>query len=311
MPPETAAPAATPAATTQTAPETSQTSTPDSDLANQDSTAQATPKAPEKAQPRVKKFKLKVDGKDLDEEVNLDDEEYLTKQLQLAKAAQKRMGEYATLEKQVKSFIEELRRDPKKVLSDPNVGIDVKKLAASVIEEEIANSKKSPEQLEKEKLEAKLRQIEDDRKREREEFQRREFERHQQAAYERYDVQMAQALEKSDLPKSPYVIKKMADYMLMGLQEGLDINPSDVLPLVREEMQNDLKEMFAVMPEEVIEKLVGKDVLNRIRKKNVAKAKTSTPPTPSAKTGKDVGMNGKAEESKVSKKMTFREFFQI
>src|ERR1041385_1180397 len=190
MPPETAAPAATPAATTQTAPETSQTSTPDSDLANQDSTAQATPKAPEKAQPRVKKFKLKVDGKDLDEEVNLDDEEYLTKQLQLAKAAQKRMGEYATLEKQVKSFIEELRRDPKKVLSDPNVGIDVKKLAASVIEEEIANSKKSPEQLEKEKLEAKLRQIEDDRKREREEFQRREFERHQQAAYERYDVQM-------------------------------------------------------------------------------------------------------------------------
>lgn len=270
----------------------------------------ADPVKPEvkKDAPRVKKLKLKVDGKELEEEFNPDDDDYLTKQLQLAKAAQKRMGEYATLEKQVRSFLEELKKNPKKVLSDPNIGIDVKQFAASIIEEEIANSNKSPEQLEKEKLEAKLRDLEDERKKEKEDFQVKEFERLQQQAYERYDVQMSTALEKSDLPKSPYIIKKMADYMLMGLNEGLDVTPDDVLPLVREEMQNDLKQMFAVMPDEVVEQLVGKDVLTRIRKKNVAKAKS--PPTPVKSSVKDVGGSDKSSKS-ADKKQTFRDFFGV
>jgi hypothetical protein len=272
----------------------------------------ADPKLPKaeakKEAARIKKLKLKVDGKELEEEVNLDDDEYLTKQLQLAKAAQKRMGEYANLEKQVKAFLDELKKNPRKVLSDPNIGIDVKQLAASIIEEEIENSKKSPEQLEREKLETRLRELEEERKKEKEDFQTKEFERLQQQAYERYDMQMSQALEKSDLPKSPYIIKKMADYMLMGLNEGLDITPEDVLPLVREEMQNDLKQMFAVMPDEVIESIVGKDVFNRIRKKSVAKAKT--PPTPLKSSVKDTGGTNKGEATPV-KKQSFRDFFGV
>jgi hypothetical protein len=261
-------------------PEVTDTSTAEgqnpADLSADDSSQQGKPATPaeKKVEARIKKLKLKVDGRELEEEVNLDDDDYLTRQLQLAKVAQKRMGEYGTLEKQVRSFIEELKKNPRKVLSDPNIGIDVKQLAASIIEEEIENSKKSPEQIEKEKLESRLRELEEERKKEKEDFQRQEFERLQQQAYERYDMQMAKALETSDLPKSPYIIKKMADYMLMGLQQGLDVTPEDVLPLVREEMQSDLKQMFSVMPEEVIESVVGKEALNRIRKKKCRKGKS-------------------------------------
>lgn len=257
--------------------------------------------------PRTKKLKLKIDGREVEEEVNLDDDEYLTRQIQLAKAAQKRMGEYTDLEKKVRSFIEELKKNPKKVLSDPNIGIDIKKLAASVIEEEIENSKKSPEQLEKEKLQQKLQDLEEERKRERDDFQKREFERLQTQAYERYDMQVSKALEGSDLPKSPYVIKKMADYMLLGLQQGLDVSADDVLPLVRDEMTNDLKEMFAVMPEEVIEKIVGKDVLSRIRKKNVAKAKAA----PQTKAPETAAANQTQSKPKTEKKQSFRDFFGV
>lgn len=265
---------------------------------------------------RIRKLKLKVDGQEFEEDLpfDLDDNpeavEYMTRQLQLSKAAQKRMAESSQLQKEVKYFLEELRKNPKKVLADPSIGIDVKQLAAQIIEEEIANSQKSPEQLEKERLEGELKSLQEEREREREEAREKEFSRLQEIEYERYDTLISKAIETSDLPKSPYVVKKIADYMLLGLNEGIDVTPEDVLPLVRDEIQNDLREMFAVMPDEVIEKIVGKDVFNRVRKKNVAKAKSAPQPVKSAI--KDTGASTKgAANSSDAQKKTFRDFFGV
>lgn len=272
--------------------------------------------AAKKEAARIKKLRLKVDGQELEEELpfEIDDNpeavEYMTRQLQMSKAAQKRMGEHAQLQKEVKYFLDELRKNPRKILSDPTIGIDVKQLAAQIIEEEIANSQKSPEQLEKERLEAELRSLQEEREQEREELRQKEFSRLQEIEYERYDNLMSKALETSDLPKSPYVVKKMADYMLLGLNEGIDVSPEDVLPLVREEIQNDLREMFAVMPDEVIEKIVGKEVFSRVRKKNVAKAKAA--PTPVKSAIKDTGASTKgATNANSAEKKSFRDFFGV
>jgi len=277
--------------------------------------AQTTSEAKKEAA-RIRKLKLKVDGQELEEELpfELDDNpevvEYMTRQLQLSKAAQKRMAESSQLQKEVKYFLEELRKNPKKVLADPSIGIDVKQLAAQIIEEEIANAQKSPEQLEKERLENELKALQEEREREREEAREKEFARLQEMEYERYDTLISKAIETSDLPKSPYVVKKIADYMLLGLNEGIDVSPEDVLPLVRDEIQNDLREMFAVMPDEVIEKIVGKDVFNRVRKKNVAKAKSAPQPVKSAI--KDTGASAKASASaNDAQKKTFRDFFGV
>lgn len=256
-------------------------------------------------------LKLKIDGKEFTEKLPFgipeDAAEYMTKQLQMSKMGQKRAQEHAELQKQVNTFIEELRKNPRKILSDPNIGIDIKQLAASIIEEEIEKSKKSPEQLDKERLETRLREIEEERKNEKEVLQKREFDLLQTQAYDEYDKQITSAIESSNLPKSPYIVKKVADYMLMGLQEGMDITAADVLPLVEEEMKSDLKQMFAVLPEDVIEKLVGKDVLGRLRKKNVAKAKGSAP-IPSKRV-LDVG--AKKSEPKPGNKQTFRQYFKV
>ncbi len=256
-----------------------------------------------------KKLKLKIDNREVEEEFDPNDDEYMTRQLQLAKVAQKRMGEYATLQKQVDAFINELKKDPRKILSNPNIGVDIKKLAASVIEEEIANSQKSPEQLKSEKLENELKALKEQHEAEKNEAIQKEQERLTEQAYERYDVQMTKALESSDLPKSPYVIKKMSEYMILGLKNGVDVTPEDVLPLVRDEISEDLKQMFNVMPEEVIEKIIGKDVFTKIRKKNLANAKKA-PPTPVNKLVADAG--GQPAKPKTSeKKLTYRDYFKV
>jgi hypothetical protein len=263
---------------------------------------------------RLNKLRLKVDGRELEEELpfEIDEDpeivEYLTKNLQMSKAAQKRMAEYAEYQKQVNALVDKLRKNPRAVLSDPSIGIDLKQLAAEIIEEEIANSQKSPEQLEKEKLERELQALRDEREREKSDFQRKEFERLQEVEFERYDSLMTKALETSDLPKSPYVVKKMAEYMLLGLNEGIELTPEDVIPLVRDEIQSDISDMFAAMPEDVVEKLIGKDTLGRIRKKNLSKAK-GAPPVPVKSAVKDSGTKAPKADQGPSKAKNFKDFF--
>lgn len=277
----------------------------------------ATKKEKAAAKKTLKQLKIKVDGKeyleDLPFEIPDDDnaKAYMTKQLQMSKASQKRMAESAALEKEVQAFVELLKKDPAKVLSDPNIGIDLNQFAAQIIENEIKNSKKTPEQIANEKLQAELKALREEKKRAEKEAKEREFQRVQQQEYERYDMQMSQALEKSDLPKSPYVVKKMADLLYLGLENGVDLSPQDVLPLVREEIQGDIKDMFAAMPDEVIEQLVGSEKINSIRKKKVAAAKAaSQAQTATANQIKDTGSNAKKSEEP-PKKISMKEFFKI
>ena len=276
----------------------------------------ATPAAKAQAVKKLNALKIKVDGQEFEEKLpfeidpnNKDAVDYMRKNLQFSKAAQKRMGEKAQLETEVRSFLEQLKSNPKKLLSDPTYGVDLKKLAAEMIEEEIKNAQKSPEQLAKEKIEGELQDLKEQREKEKKEYEQREFERIQATEYERYDTQLTQALEKSDLPKSPYVVKKMADYMLMGLKEGLDVTPDDVLPLVREEILEDIRAMAQAMPLETIEKLFGGDILTQIRKKNVAKAK-SAPKTNNPKLP-DVGATKASPTAEVPKKKTIKEMFGV
>lgn len=263
----------------------------------------------------LKSLKVKYNGRETEEQLpfeipdNPESIEYMRKQIQMAKLGQTKSQELSSLQKEAASFIEQLRKNPRKVLSDPTIGVDLKKMAVEMIEEEIENARKSPEQLEKEKLEKELKAMKEEREKEKEENRKRDMDRIQQQEYERYDMLLSQALDKTDLPKTPYTVKKIADYMIMAVNSGMDVTPEDVIPLVRDEMQNDLKEMFAVMPEDVIEQIVGKDVLNKLRKKNLQKARSASGTTPIAKPQiKDTG--AKAEPTtKAGAKKPMRDFF--
>jgi hypothetical protein len=313
--------AAAPTAPIETAPEITEETAPSTEASQEatpealaQATANATPKQAAAIKKAIKSLKLKVDGKEFSEDLpfELPDSpeavEYMQRQLQMAKMGQNRAQYASNIEREVKSFVENLRKNPRAVLSDPTLGVDLKNLAKEIIEEEIANAQKSPAQLEKEALEKQIRELKEHQEKSKKEFDQREFERLQEVATEQYDIQMSKALEGSDLPKSPYVIKKMADYMLLGLQNGVDISAQDVLPLVREEIQEDLKQMFQVMPDEVVEKLVGKDKIASIRKKAIARSK-ATPPSP-VSTIKDVVKPSKSDKSP-AKKQNYKDFFKI
>lgn len=288
--------------------ETQELEATDTDSA-EDTEVEAQPTEPEKKAEvaRRKKLKLKVDGKEVEEEIDFDDDEALIRDKQLARVAQKRMGEYAQLQKEVREWVDQLRKDPRSVLADPTLGIDLKQLAASVMQEEIENSQKSPETLESERIQKELRDLKAQREKEQEEFKQKEFERLQEKEFERMDTLMTRAIEKTDLPKTDYVIKRMADYMILGVQGGVDATPDDVLPIVREEMLSDMKAMFQAMGDEVIEKMLGKETISRLRKRSLARAKAT--PTPVAQAIPDSGK--KPEQKKPEEKKTIRQLWGI
>jgi hypothetical protein len=262
-------------------------------------------KAEKELERRIKKLKLKVDGKEIEEELDLDDDERLIRELQMAKMGQKRAQEKADLEKQVRAFFDAFQKDPFAAMTE--LGFQPEQVIDEYINKQLEQAKKTPEQIEKERLETELQRLKSEREREKEELRAKELERLQQQEFERYDMLMEQALTKSQLPKTPYTVKKIADYMLVALEAGKDVSPEDVIPLVQEEMNSDLKEMFASLPEDTIEALLGEQVLNKLRKRRVAKAQEAQKNLPKSQI-QDTGKSVKGE-AKTKEKLSYKDLF--
>lgn len=273
---------------------------------SQEQVPQATAAAERK---RLKQLQLKIDGEELTEdlpfEVDEEHAEYLRKNLQLSKKAQKSMQEVSSIRSQVQDFVKMLTGDTKAALAQ--LGIDPKEFAASIIEEELKLQAMSPEQRERLELEHKLKQLEEEREREKQEFNQRELSRLQQQEYERVETKMVAAIESSGIPRSTYAIKKMASYMMDGAKEGVMLEPEDVVELVKQEIQDDLKELINALGEDRVENFIGKDILDKVRKKNISKIK-QTPA--SVKSGiKEVSSPKSA--SKPAEKMSIKDFFKV
>jgi len=268
---------------------------------------------------RLKSLQLKVYGETVNEELpfEIDDNpeviEYLTKQLQMSKAAQRAMQEKGSFEKQVNSFVENLKGNTAEVLAQ--LGIDPVEFGAKILEAEIEKQKLSPEERRNQELEARLKQLEEETKQKEQEFRRKEFDAHRKQVADRVENQMIQALEKHDLPHTPYVADRIAKYMLLALNDEngpVELTPEDVIPLVREDILKDMQHIIKGMSSKdpsKLEDFIGKDVFSTIRKRNIEKLKTQTPATARAAI-KEVGKDQKSSlKPKDEPKIDARKFF--
>lgn len=260
---------------------------------------------------KYKKLNLKFNGKDIEEDLDfeVDDKQrdWMIKQRQKAMLADHKSREYAQLESEVGAFIQELRKNPKKALQNPAIGLDIKELAASILQEEIERSQKSPEQIRAEEAEARLQELMEERDREKQDNEAKELERLTEREYERYDTLMSNALEGSDLPKSPYVVKKLTEYMIMAVENNIDVDPKDVIPLIRDEIHADIQQMFGSMPAELIEQIVGKDTLGKLKNHRKAALKA---PVPVKSAARDVAKTTQ-EKPETKKQTTIRDYFGV
>lgn len=262
----------------------------------------------QEAKPSKKKYTPKVSGRQLEIELDPNNDEEINKYLSKALAADQKFEEAAMLRKNVEALVNELKTNPRAVLSHPDLGIDLKQFATQILNEEIEEMQKTPEQKELEKLRKEL-ELKTKREQELEEAKRQaEMERLQEQAFKQFDDEITEALSKSSLPKSPYVVKRVADLLIEATNLGFaDARVQDVMPIVEQQISGEIQKMFETMPEEMMEQIIGKQNLSRMRKNRLAKMKK---PVETAQQVKETGKKSTTEskESKEEKKK-FKDIF--
>jgi hypothetical protein len=106
----------------------------------------------EEVQAMLREYKIKVNGKETIEKIDLNDEARIIKALQLEKLstqnsqkAAEKEKELAAYNKQLDDFFALLKNDPLSILLNPDLGIDAEHLASKILdmklEEEILSQK--------------------------------------------------------------------------------------------------------------------------------------------------------------------------
>lgn len=252
---------------------------------------QAEAPAPEKAQEAQKPspketpidlpkaLKLVIDGKE--EELPIEEVKRLA---QLNKAGHKKFEEAAKLRREAEEKEAKWNRDLKAILrekmaSNPETIKDLEDVFAEYIEQQRETPEQKEQRTMREQLEEYKRRAEEAQK----SVEQRQFEELQQKSQKIIGDMITGNLKDSGLPQTPYTVKRVAEYMsvLRGAGYSLEqINMKDVVHRVRSDYNQDLTQMIAPMDGDMIIKLFGDDLVNKIRKADLARLKAKTPSAP-------------------------------
>lgn len=219
----------------------------------------------------IKEFKLKVNGKEVVKKYKNDEE--LIRDLQLGMANQGGMAKARELEKLYEKEIKRLQQNPWEVLQE--LGHDPLKLSESKLQEWVEEQKKSPEQVEFEKMQRELQSAREELKRQKEESEQSRMTQLQKQAAAEIDKQIQDELSAhKTLPNSRKTVSKIADALLWAMENGFpDATVKDVIPMVEQDIRDEMNEFVTNLPEEVMEQYFGQKNIERLRKKRIAQAR--------------------------------------
>lgn len=194
--------------------------------------------------------KLKRHG----QEIELSDEEY-DSYASMGYDAQQKWQEAARIREQNQLFLKTLRENPRAILENPKLGLDIKKLAHEILYEDIESEMMTPEQRRIKELERELNGFKESDER----TKATEAERRQAAEEREYqslqDRSIREALSASKLPVNMFTYNSMVNYMSEALKAGYDVSPEQVMPYVMRDFRASMDELYSRPGGELLEML--------------------------------------------------------
>ncbi len=258
--------------------------------------AEASAQAAQKAE-EVRKWKLKVNG----QERELGESELL-RRAQLGYSADEKFQQASEMRQMTEQFFDALKKNPLAVLTHPELGINFREVAEGYLAKELQREMLPPEQRELEDLrEFKRKQEEDAQTREQEQMtqtQQNEARQLQARAAKEYDTKITEVLQATNLPKTPYTVKRVAELLKGALTKGYDLDVQTAVDMVNEGYNKDFKSLFGGLKGEPLVKFLGDDVLREIRQYDLAriKAKLESPAAPAQATPPSTPRTNTAEQ---------------
>ncbi|CAM6000299.1 unnamed protein product [Sphagnum balticum] len=226
-------------------------------------------------QEAIKKWKLKA-GK---QEREVTSEAELVRLAQLGIGANEKFEQAAKTRKQAEEVLEIIQKNPAEALT--KLGFDVRKLAEEYLAEKIQEEMLTPEQKKVKEMEQQLKKYQEEKA----EFERQQREAQISQLQSQYEVDIQQkiinAIDANKLPKNPKTVARFAEYMLEGVENGVDYDPRDLAPRIRRDLEEEHRQMYRDSAVEEILKILGPDTLKKIRQYELQKVKSKqTAPNP-------------------------------
>lgn len=280
----------------------------DDDSSNDSDSEAAIKEEARKEAARRKKLKLKVNGKELEKEIDFDDDDSLREIYQKALASDEKFQKASQLEKQMELIGRMIQENPWELLKE--AGYNTDELAEQYMEQRLQELEKSPEQRQIEEFQ---KELEKERKL-REKYEKEKFEAEQARIQEEYarnlNDEITEGLKSIDLPKSPYIVKRIAEVLMVGLDRGKELTVKDVVPYVQNQIKSELRQMFEAMPEEVIEAILGDNVSKKLRNRRLSKMKKPVDTSSQVKSTGDSEINKAKADEGPKEKISARDFFK-
>jgi hypothetical protein len=243
--------------------------------------------------PEPKRYRYKSGDVEADIEADLVDN--LAKKMGLSpeeilKGAQMSRSSYQRWQeaKKLRDEAEKSQAEWKKRYEDPRITA-VKAKDASLSDDEAWALVKTQELYERSQMNPDQRALMDERQRreqlEKQAKDREESEKKARLAGEtkveaaKLDRGLTEALQKHQLPKNPAWARAVLDHLAAAARAGEVPDVEGAVLYVKRRVQADDRSRFTAMPDEQLETWLGQDVINRILKRSVEKARGGVQPT--------------------------------
>lgn len=245
---------------------------------------------------------LKINGKQRE----IKDYNDMVRLAQLGLAANEKFQQASEKIRQAEAVVELLQTNPEKALQ--RLGFDVRQMAENFLRQELEKEVLTDEQRKVMELEQKLAEYEAEKK-QKEESEKASRIAELQAHYEaELSDKIINAIETYKLPRNERTIGRIAEKLYVALENGYEIDPIDVAPIVKQEVEEELKGMYGTLDVDSMLALLGEDNLKKIREHELKKVKEKAPQNP-IKTTPVATATPEPKETSKPKKAT-RDFFR-
>jgi len=216
-----------------------------------------------------KKLKLKVDGEEIEDEIDFNDEEGLKRKLQLSYAAKKRMEEAKAAKAKAFEIIKAFEEDPANVFK--KLGPKGREAAERFLLEQLQEEAMDPKDKELRDLKKYKEEMEAEKERIKAEREKQALAEQEAKYAQEFQKTIIDALGKSGLPKSPEMVKRFASIMQKNLELGLELTADDLVDEVKSDITSIIKSIVGEADGDHLINLFGEDVANKIRKSDIRK----------------------------------------
>ena len=229
----------------------------------------------EDVQNMIRQYTLKVDGREFIKEIDLDNEEEIIKQLQLAAKGQKSMQELQELKNVYTQNLTRLMEDPFAVLKELDENFDPLELSAGYIDALLKEQEMSPEEKAGIERQREFEEIKEERDRLKNQAIEKERESQRMALAGEIENDIMSALDgDSELVADKETVALVAENLMWAAKNNMhDISAKDVLPTVKEQLKRNFQKAASrFKTTDALKQSIGTDILERLREERVEQA---------------------------------------